>query len=68
MNHERIKDIIERVLLTFIEGFIGAISVDVMLSTTDRNVWKSVLLGAVCAGISAVLNLARHKIDEHKIE
>lgn len=68
MNRERRKDIIQRAVLTFIEGFLGALSVDVFTATTDRSVWKSMLLGAVCAGISAVINLARHKLDENKLE
>lgn len=52
------KDILIRALKTFIQGFLGALAVT--LPTTDltnTEIVKSVLIGAVAGGISAVMNL-----------
>lgn len=52
------KDILIRALKTFIQGFLGALAIT--LPTTDltnTEIVKSVLIGAVAGGISAVMNL-----------
>lgn len=67
MNRERLKDIGIRALKTFVQAFMSAVSIDVLTATTDRSVWKSVLLGGIAAGISAVWNLALHALDENKL-
>lgn len=52
------KDIIIRALKTFLQGFLGALTVTLPNSNfSDYTVIKSVLIGAVAAGISAVMNL-----------
>lgn len=55
MNKKKIKDILVRMLKTFIQGFLA--SIVVIPQTTDFNVWKPILIGAVAGGISAVMNL-----------
>ena len=52
------KDILIRAGKTFIQGFLGALAVS--LPTTDltnTELIKSILIGAVAGGISAVMNL-----------
>ena len=52
------KDILIRALKTFIQGFLGALAVT--LPNSDINnvaVLKSLLIGALAGGISAVMNL-----------
>lgn len=52
------KDILIRALKTFIQGFLGALAIT--LPTTDLTNYelvKSILIGAVAGGISAVMNL-----------
>lgn len=52
------KDIGIRAGKTFLQAFLGAITIDVTMMTADRSVWRSMLLAAVAAGISAVMNTA----------
>ena len=66
MNGERKKDICIRAAKTFLQAFLGAVSVDVMLANPDKSIWKSMLLGGVAAGISAVMNLVINLLDEGK--
>ena len=52
------KDVLIRAIKTFIQGFLGALAVT--LPTTDltnTELLKSILIGAVAGGISAVMNL-----------
>jgi hypothetical protein len=51
---EKIKDIIVRALKTFVQGFLGALAISI---PTDLDITKSVLIGGVAGGISAVMNL-----------
>ena len=52
------NDIIIRALKTFIQGFLGALVVTLPNSDlTNVTVLKSLLIGAISAGISAVMNL-----------
>lgn len=64
MSKERAKDICTRAGKTFLQAFIGAISIDALMAAPDRSVWKSMLMGAIAAGISAVMNLAINLLDE----
>ena len=53
-----------KVLKTFIEGFIA--SIIVVLPTTDLSNFdlvKSMMVGAIAMGISAVLNLIQEKLN-----
>lgn len=60
MNKEIIKDIVIRALKTFVQAFLSAISVDMLLGVTDFDAFKklglSMLLAGTAAGISAVWN------------
>lgn len=52
------KDILIRALKTFIQGFLGALAVSLPSSDlTSTEVVKSLLIGAVAGGISALMNL-----------
>ena len=52
------KDIGTRALKTFIQGFLGALAITLPNSDfTSTEVIKSLLIGAVAGGISAVMNL-----------
>lgn len=55
-----IFDVAERAGKTFLQAFMSAISVDVLLGVTDfdafRKVGLSMLVAALAAGISAVWN------------
>lgn len=66
MNRERLKDIGIRAGKTFVQAFMSAVSIDVLTATTDRSVWKSMLLGGIAAGISAVWNFALKLMQERK--
>lgn len=55
---EKIKDIIIRALKTFIQGFLATLIVLLKESDySDLNILKSVIIGAIAGGISAVMNL-----------
>ena len=56
------KDIVQRMIFTFFEAFIGAISVEVFFAE-DRSAWKPMLASAVAVGLSAVINFARHRLN-----
>lgn len=52
------KDILIRALKTFVQGFLAALVITLPSSDlTQEEVVKSLLLGAVAGGISAVMNL-----------
>lgn len=51
------KDILVRALKTFIQGFLGALIVTLPKSDISQTeVLKSLLIGAVSGGISALMN------------
>lgn len=65
------KDIGIRALKTFIQGFLGALAITLPTSyLTDWAVIRSLLIGAVAAGLSAVMNLVINWLnnDEKQIE
>lgn len=54
---KRTKDIVERALKTFIQGFLGALAITIPTSDlTNITVMKSALIGAVASAVSAVMN------------
>lgn len=63
LTKEQIKDIIERVIITFIEAFISALSVDMLFGVTNLDTLKramlSMVIAAGAAGISAVWNILK---------
>lgn len=57
MNKKKIKDIIIRAFKTFIQGFLGALAITLPNSDLmSDGVLKSLLIGALAGGISAVMN------------
>lgn len=51
------KDILIRAGKTFIQGFLGALAVTLPSSDfSDMSVVKSLLIGAIAGGISALMN------------
>jgi hypothetical protein len=52
------KDILIRALKTFIQGFLGALAITLPSSDfSNTEVLKSLMIGALAGGISAVMNL-----------
>ena len=53
-----VNDILIRALKTFLQGFLGSLVVTLPNSDlTNTTILKSLLIGAVSAGICAVMNL-----------
>lgn len=51
------KDILIRALKTFIQGFLGALAITLPNSDlASESVLKSLLIGALASGISALMN------------
>lgn len=48
------KNILERAGWTFVEAFLVALPATISVDTFGGAAWKSALLSAACAGISAV--------------
>ena len=63
LTKEQVKDIVERVIITFFEAFISALAVDVLLGVTNFDTFKrailSMVIAAGAAGISAVWNILK---------
>ena len=59
------KDILARAAWTFLEGFIVALPATFSVGM-DGAAWKSVLLGAAMAGLSALKTLAVDLIKQRK--
>ena len=72
MTKEKIKDILARAGKTFIQAFIGSITIDGFFGVTDfdaiKRIGLSILVAGVAAGVSAVWNMMLdfiyRKIDE----
>lgn len=53
------KDILIRAGKTFLQGFLGALAVTLPSSDlTNTTIIKSILIGAVAGGLSALMNFA----------
>lgn len=59
------KNILERAAWTFLEAFLVALPATISMDMTGE-VWKSALLGAACAGLSAVKTLIIEIIQKNK--
>ena len=63
------KDIMVRSLKTFIQGFLGALAVTLPNSDfSDFSVLRSLLIGAVAAGISAVMNFILNYLEKKEVK
>ena len=59
------KDILVRALKTFVQGFLGALTVTLPSSDfSDSKILKSLIIGAVAGGISAVMNLIVNSLNK----
>lgn len=59
------KDILIRAGKTFLQGFLGALAVTLPNSDfSNMQVVKSLLIGAVAGGISAVMNLIINMLNK----
>lgn len=64
---EKIKDIVIRAIKTFIQGFLATLIVLVKESDlSDTNILKSILIGAIAGGISAVMNFVIKSLEPYK--
>lgn len=61
---EKWKDIGIRAAKTFAQAFLGAIVIDVSTLNADASVWRSMLLAAAAAGISAVMNMVLTMLND----
>ena len=61
------RNILERAIKTFIEAFIGSLAITLPnADLTDGAILKSILIGAIATGISALLNFVLNYIDKKK--
>ena len=59
------KDILVRAVKTFVQGFLGALAVMLPSSDfSDSKILKSLIIGAVAGGISAVMNLIVNSLNK----
>lgn len=69
MNKKKIEDIGSRALKTFIQAFLSSLAIT--LPSTDfsqEGVWKSVIIGAVAYGLSAIMNYASNLMNKEEME
>lgn len=59
------KNVLSRALWTFLEAFLVALPATITIDMTGA-AWKSALLGAACAGLSAVKTLLIEIIQRNK--
>lgn len=65
--NKKTKDILIRAVKTFIQAFIAAFLLGTSnLSNLDKKVVESALLGALAAGISAVMNLIGNLLSKEE--
>ena len=62
---DKMKDILIRAVKTFIQAFLAAFLIGTNnLTSLDKKVLESALLGGLAAGISAVMNLLANLLDK----
>lgn len=65
MKKKKIEDIGLRAIKTFIQGFIGALCITLpTMDFSQSSVWKSVFIGAVASGVSALMNYISNLLSE----
>ena len=61
------KDILERAIKTFIQGFLASMVVSLNGTTSvNETMLKSALLGAVASGFSCVMNMIIQYLDREE--
>ena len=60
---------VSKIIKTFIEGFLASLIVGLQTveDLSDLNLIKTVLVGAIAMGISAVLNLFQMYLNKEKV-
>lgn len=62
------KDIVNRAIKTFIQAFVGSITINSFLVVDDVNAFKAVLystlIGGLSAGLSAVQNMIITSLED----
>lgn len=62
MDREKAKDIIIRCLKTFLQGFLSALVIS--FQSGEVEITKSMLIGGLAGGISALMNLTIHLLEK----
>ena len=62
------KNLLERAGWTFVEAFLVALPTTISMDTFGSAAWKSTLLSAACAGVSAVKTLVIEIIKSNNKE
>jgi hypothetical protein len=61
------KDILNRALKTFVQGFLASMIVSLNNATSvNETMLKSAILGAIAGGISAVMNMIIQYLDREE--
>lgn len=61
------KDILNRALKTFLQGFLASMIISIKGATSvNETMLKSALLGATAGGISAVMNMIIQYLDREE--
>lgn len=59
------NDIVKRALKTFIQGFLASLILSInSITNWDEKVIKSVLIGALAAGLSALMNFILNLLNK----
>ena len=70
-NKDKIKDVGIRALKTFIQAFLGSITINNFMFIDDVNGLKSVfystLIAGISAGVSAVWNMIVNSMDNEEV-
>lgn len=59
------KDIVNRAIKTFIQAFVGSITINSFLVVNDVNAFKAVLYSTLIGGLSAGLSAIQNMIINH---
>ena len=63
--NEKLKDVLIRAFKTFRQGFLATLIILIKeTDLTDESILKSVLIGALAGGISAVMNLVLKAMEK----
>ena len=68
MNKQKWKDLAERAAWTFVQAFLAALTFEVSDFTGGVRVWRTVLLSALAAGLSAVKTAVLAEITKEENE
>lgn len=61
---EKLKDILSRAAWTFVQAFLATLTIDAASLTSGTNFWRSAIISALAAGLSAVKTAALNIISE----